>query len=176
MNTTELTWPGEPVAEADCARANKPRLTLTEIVELESKSHDVLSLDHQRWLQCYPDIPVSGIAANILANVELTNVTDDSLYFVLDQSQSSVYGDEILPKLAQILSKFFGRQLMVHIKIGSTEKETPAELSQRLKQERHSELVSDFEQDANVQQLLKRFSGTLAKDSIARLKIEETHD
>jgi len=37
-------------------------------------------------------------------------------------------------------------------------------------------MVSEFEQDANVQELLKHFSGTLARDSIARLKIEESHD
>ena len=133
-------------------------------------------MDHEQWLRCYPAITVNGIAANILANSELKKVTDDSLYFVLDQSQSAVYGDEILPKLGQILSEFFGRELAVHIEVDSTEKETPAESAQRLKQERHSEMVSEFERDANVQELLKHFSGTLARDSIARLNIEESHD
>ena len=135
-----------------------------------------LPMDHEQWLRCYPAITVNGIAANILANSELKKVTDDSLYFVLDQSQSSVYSDEILPKLEQILGDYFGRQLAVHITVDSTEKETPAELGQRLKQERHTAMVSEFEQDANVQELLKHFSGTLARDSIARLKIEESHD
>jgi DNA polymerase-3 subunit gamma/tau len=135
-----------------------------------------LPMDHEQWLRCYPAITVNGIAANILANSELKKVTDDSLYFVLDQSQSAVYGDEILPKLGQILSEFFGRELAVHIEADSTEKETPAELAQRLKQERHSEMVSEFERDANVQELLKHFSGTLARDSIARLNIEKSHD
>jgi DNA polymerase-3 subunit gamma/tau len=137
---------------------------------------DELLLDHERWLQCYPDISVNGIAANILANTELKKATDEALYFALDQSQSSVYGDEILPKLAQILSDFFGRDLTVHITVGTTEKETPAELAQRLKQERDIAMVSDFEQDENVQELLKHFSGTLAKDSIAHVKIKDTHD
>ena len=135
-----------------------------------------LPMDHEQWLRCYPAITVNGIAANILANSELKKVTDDSLYFVLDQRQSAVYGDEILPKLGQILSEFFGRELAVHIEADSTEKETPAELAQRLKQERHSEMVSEFERDANVQELLKHFSGTLARDSIARLNIEKSHD
>ena len=135
-----------------------------------------LPMDHEQWLRCYPAITVNGIAANILANSELKKVTDDSLYFVLAQSQSAVYGDEILPELGQILSEFFGRELAVHIEVDSTEKETPAESAQRLKQERHSEMVSEFERDANVQELLKHFSGTLARDSIARLNIEESHD
>ena len=135
-----------------------------------------LPMDHEQWLRGYPAITVNGIAANILANSELKKVTDDSLYFVLDQSQSAVYGDEILPKLGQILSEFFGRELAVHIEVDSTEKETPAESAQRLKQERHSEMVSEFERDANVQELLKHFSGTLARDSIARLNIEKSHD
>lgn len=137
---------------------------------------DKLPLDHERWLQCYPDIVVNGIAANILANTELKQATDEALYFVLDHSQSSVYSDEILPRLAQILSEFFGRELAVHITVGATVKETPAELAQQLEQERYTAMVSDFEQDANVQELLKHFSGTLAKDSITRVNIEETHD
>lgn len=135
-----------------------------------------LPIDHEHWLRCYPAITVNGIAANILANTELKKSSADALYFVLDQSQSSVYGDEILPKLEQILGDFFGRELTVHIKVDSTEKETPAALAQRLKQEQHTEMVSAFEQDANVQELLKHFSGTLARDSIARLNIEESHD
>jgi hypothetical protein len=40
-------------------------------------------------------------------------------------------------------------------------------LSQRLKQEQHVAMVSDFESDENVQELLRHFSGTLAKETIA---------
>ena len=64
-------------------------------------------------------------------------------------------------------SKFFNKELEVLIDIGEITKETPAKLSQRLKQECHREMISDFEKDKNVQQLLKHFSGTLAKETIA---------
>jgi len=40
-------------------------------------------------------------------------------------------------------------------------------LSQRLKQEKYVAMVNDFESDENVQGLLKHFSGTLAKETIA---------
>ena len=163
-------------AAPDHPQAIEPEPEPEEAVAAEADAGNSLPCDHEHWLRCYPAIIVNGIAANILANTELKKATDDSLYFVLDQSQSSVYSDEILPKLEQILGDYFGKQLAVHITVDSTEKETPAELGQRLKQERHTAMVSEFEQDANVQELLKHFSGTLARDSIARLKIEESHD
>ena len=110
---------------------------------------------------------ISGIAANVLANSDFLKADSENIYFVLDQSQSAVYSEELLPKISQSLSDYFSTDLTVHIEIGETRNETPALLSQRLKKERHEEMVNDFEQDANVQALLKHFSGTLAKESIA---------
>lgn len=127
-------------------------------------------INHQMWLEIYRNLKISGIAANVLANAELKKVEGNILYFVLGEDQSAVYNEEILPKLSAILSDFFGQQVAVQIEIGKTENETPAGLSQRLKQERHEAMVSDFETDENVKELLKHFSGKVAKESIAPLK------
>lgn len=124
-------------------------------------------LTHDRWLEVYSKLGINGIAANVLANTELKKSEHGHLYFILDQSQSAVYSEDLLPKLSQAISDFYNIEVHVQIEIGETQKETPALLSQRLKRERHAEMVSEFEQDENVQELLKHFSGTLAKDSIA---------
>ncbi len=125
------------------------------------------TLNRETWLKTYPRLSISGIAANVLANSDFLKADSENIYFVLDQSQSAVYSEELLPKISQSLSDYFSANLAVHIQIGETRNETPALLSQRLKQERHEEMVNDFEQDANVQALLKHFSGTLSKESIA---------
>lgn len=130
-------------------------------------SDDFLSLNHEKWLTLFPDLPVNGIAANILANCVLLKAEEHGLSFVLSKGQSSVYNPEIVPKLEQILGGFFERKLTVTIEIAESQLETAAQLSQRLKLERHSDMVNEFESDANVQELLKHFSGTVAKDSIA---------
>ncbi len=124
-------------------------------------------LDKEGWLRLYPLLSISGIAANVLANSDFQRVDGQAIYFVLDHSQSAVFSEELLPKISQALSDYFSAEVSVHIEIGETENETPALLSQRLKEERHAAMVSDFESDENVQELLKHFSGTLAKESIA---------
>ncbi|MDA1370635.1 MAG: DNA polymerase III subunit gamma/tau [Proteobacteria bacterium] len=124
-------------------------------------------ITHATWLESFINLGASGIVANVLANSELIRIKEENVYFVLDESQSAVFNEELLPKLSQAVSQLFDTVLKVHIKIGKVLKETPALKSQRLKQEQHKTMVNEFEQDENVQQLLKRFSGTLARESIA---------
>jgi DNA polymerase-3 subunit gamma/tau len=152
------------------------------IVKLPQRSSDTSVLDqetlrpakdtiegltHEQWLDCFPALRVNGIAANVLANSELCKVEENGLYFILDEQQSTLFNPELLPKLSQAISELFEKEITVHIEIGKIHKETPALLSQRLNQERHSKMVDEFERDENVQQLLKHFSGKLAKESIA---------
>ena len=109
---------------------------------------------------------IDGIAANVLGNSVLNKIESNTLYFVLDEKQSSVFNEELLPKISTAVSDFFNKELKVLIDIGEITKETPATLGQRLKQEGHREMISEFEKDKNVQQLLTHFSGTLAEETI----------
>ena len=125
------------------------------------------SLSKQSWLRVYPQLEISGIAANVLANSDFQRADSNSIHFVLDHSQSAVFSEELLPKISQALSDYFSTELSVNIEIGETKNETPALLSQRLKEEQHAAMINNFEKDENVQELLKHFSGTLARESIA---------
>jgi DNA polymerase-3 subunit gamma/tau len=125
------------------------------------------SLSPENWLRLYPQLEITGIAANVLANSDFQRADSNSIHFVLDHSQSAVFSEELLPKISQALSNYFGFEVSVQIKIADAKNETPAMLSQRLKQEKHVAMVNDFESDENVQELLKHFSGTLAKETIA---------
>ncbi len=125
------------------------------------------SLTSESWLRLYPELEINGIAANVLANSDFQRADSNSIHFILDHSQSAVFSEELLPKLSQALSDYFATEISVRIEIGDAKNETPAMLSQRLKEERHVAMVNDFESDENVQELLKHFSGTLAKETIA---------
>ncbi|MDG1027106.1 MAG: DNA polymerase III subunit gamma/tau [Gammaproteobacteria bacterium] len=125
------------------------------------------SLNKQSWLRVYPQLEISGIAANVLANSDFHLASSNSIHFVLDHSQSAVFSEELLPKISRALSDYFSSELSVNIEIGETKNETPALLSQRLKEEQHAAMINNFEKDENVQELLKHFSGTLARESIA---------
>jgi DNA polymerase-3 subunit gamma/tau len=125
------------------------------------------SLSPESWLRLYPQLEITGIAANVLANSDFQRADSNSIHFVLDHSQSAVFSEELLPKISQALSNYFAFEVSVQIEIADAKNETPAMLSQRVKQEKHVAMVNDFESDENVQELLKHFSGTLAKETIA---------
>jgi len=125
------------------------------------------SLSPKNWLRLYPQLEITGIAANVLANSDFQHCEAQNIHFLLDHSQSAVFSEELLPKISQALSEYFSSEIAVHIEIGDAINETPAMLSQRLKEERYVAMVDNFESDQNVQELLKHFSGTLAKETIA---------
>ena len=128
------------------------------------------SLSPESWLRLYPQLEISGIAANVLANSDFQRADSSSIHFVLDHSQSAVFSEELLPKISRSLSGYFAFEVSVQIKIGDAKNETPAMLSQRLKKEKHIAMVNEFESDENVRELLRRFSGTLAIETIASNK------
>jgi len=161
--------PQRDKAEQELTEDAKPATVeiAEETGQVPESREKALSLDTEGWLSIYPRLSINGIAANVLANSDLIKMGSENAYFVLDQSQSAVYSDDLLPKISQALSDYFDTTISAHFEIGKTQNETPALLSQRLKRERHTEMVNSFEQDENVQELLKHFSGTLEKESIA---------
>ncbi len=135
----------------------------------EDPATTLASLTHEKWLELYPQLELSGIVANVLANCVLVESGDKALVFDLDTSQAAVYSEELLPRLAQSLAEYFGQDISVRINIAEVSAETPAAKYQRVKQENYDAMVEDFEQDENVQELLKHFSGSVARDTIAPL-------
>ncbi|PCJ17928.1 MAG: DNA polymerase III subunit gamma/tau [SAR86 cluster bacterium] len=158
----------EPDANPEALHEHKKPALPDSTESADERVSDVLAKG--KWIEIYPQLTISGIAANVLANSELVKWDDSNFHFVLDKTQSAVYSEDLLPKISQALSDFFDAKLSAHIEIGETKNETPSMLSQRLKLECHTKMVDEFEQDENVQELIKHFSGTLAKESIAPLK------
>jgi len=167
--------PAEPTAvESRAAAKSAPQVSkAAPAVSAASSVAGALptlqDLTHAGWLRVYQSLKVSGIVGNVLANSELTSVDGSTLHFVLDASQSAVFSEELIPKLENALSDYFDTAVRVAIDCGEVMQETPAMLGQRLKQERHNEMVNEFEHDENVQELVRHFSGIIAKDSISPL-------
>lgn len=177
-NSTGRTAPDPAKSLADPGKTNTKALHPEQVApnlagpseKGESKSSQVQQLTHQRWLEIYKSTNFSGIVGNVLGNSELIKVEGTTMHFMLDQNQSAVFNPELVPKLQQALSNYFETEISVQISCGAVSNETPAILSQRLKQERYQEMVDEFEQDENVQELVRHFSGAIARDSIAPVK------
>ncbi len=154
-----------PIAEVTEDVVSEP----SEPVSAQSTETILQELDHDAWLKLFPALPCTGIAANVFANSELLSISDGVLHFRLDKEQSAVFSDDIVPKLESLLSNFFDKPLKVNIETGEVDKETAAKLAAREKAEAQDAMVEQFEQDQNVRQLVDRFSGRVAIDSITKL-------
>ena len=144
---------------------------LSQDQELISSYQSIPSeMNHEVWLDLYGQLKINGIAANVLGNTEFRKRDGNTFYFVLNQEQSAIYNEDILPKLAYALSELLNEEILVDIEIGKVEKETPAMLMHRLKLKARKEMVDEFERDENVQEMLKHFSAELAIESILPIK------
>lgn len=180
IESTDVTEIAPRPASSDASPAPQPSQPGEQDVD-EARDHAAESdnpaegiepknLNHQSWLLTFPRMKLSGIVANVLANAVLEQVSENKMYFTLDETQSAVYNDDLLPKISQALSKFFNEELQVRIKIGAVSTETAAQRAGRLKQEFRDDLVKQFESDGNVQELVKRFSASVEKSSIMPVK------
>lgn len=166
-------------SEAPTAIAPKGTTVATEQEGLQNHiydSQDTPSLDklnHKFWVSNFATVPATGIVANVLANTQIVSVSGSAVALRLDKNQSAVFGEELLAKINDSLSHWLEQDVEVSVDIGEVDEETPALRGQRLRAEKHQEMVSGFEQDATVQELLSRFSGTLVQDSISSVCNEE---
>jgi len=143
-----------------------PKLAVGEGAE-DSAPATIPLQNQQQWRTLLPDLKVQGVVYNILANSELRGVTGNKLELLLDEEQSAVYSDDYLPRINAALTAYYGSDIVTRIEIGAVQQDTAARagIQQRLKE--REQLVSEFEHDAVVQDLLRRFSGRLEKDSIS---------
>lgn len=139
------------------------------MAESTTKELAVSALGHEDWLRLYPQLGVSGIVGNVLANCVWCGVRDGQLRLQLDEGQSAVFNEEMLPRLEQALNAHFGSELSLQVEICQVDQETAAARAQRLRAESHQAMVRDFQEDEQVRALLARFSGSLATDSIVPL-------
>jgi hypothetical protein len=55
----------------------------------------------------------------------------------------------------------------IDLRVAAINKETPAKLMERVKRDAYNHMQDTFEKDANVQELIKHFSGKISKESVS---------
>lgn len=160
----------EPTPEEAVQRSETNQTSAAETKHACAAKPSLGTLDHAQWLQIFTSLPVSGIAANVLANTQCMGAEGASLNLLLAEDQSAVFNADLVPKLSHALSQYFDETVDVVINIGEVSEETPAARAQRLKQEGIQNMINEFETDTNVQQLVDRFSASIEKSSITPVK------
>jgi DNA polymerase-3 subunit gamma/tau len=118
------------------------------------------------WTEIYLGLGVTGILQSTVANCQLIGRQGSEFHFVLDKANSTLYDTSHEKRLADLLGDYFVEPVRVHIQMGETTAETPAQMAIRLREERLQDAISAIKNDPIVQQLIAQFGATLREETI----------
>lgn len=139
------------------------------------KSVDTLAqFNPDNWFEVYRQLDIGGLLQNTVANCIYSgaqesvagNAQKSVLDFILDEQQSTLYDASHQQRLADLLGEYFGQILAVNITNGQPNRETPAQIIVRLKQERQTQAETAIQSDPVVRQLQKSLGATIIEGSI----------
>lgn len=136
--------------------------------QISFKGEGVPKVDnHQDWLLLYAQVEFAGIIKNVMANTEFVKKEGNKYYFVLNEEMSSIFNERMVPKISMVLGDFLNEVIEIDLRVAAINKETPAKLMERVKRDAYNHMQDTFEKDANVQELIKHFSGKISKESVS---------
>jgi len=142
-----------------------------QVVQLKEETLDkspisLESLEPEKWISLFYQLSLEGITRSIAANCLLESVSGNHIVLVLDKSQMSVFNDEQERRISKAFDAYFEQTIQLDIRPGEVNVETPSAWRQRMERERLEAAVRTFENDYTVQEIVKRFSGAVQRDSI----------
>jgi DNA polymerase-3 subunit gamma/tau len=146
-----------PVIPPELAREAFPVESGMELAELTPAN----------WSASFEQLGFGGVVGNIASHCVLQRVDHDSLHFVIDQANATLFNDSYLERIQDQLSKALSQQLKVTITIGPVQVETPAALKSRMLAESKQHALDSLNSDANVRCLIEEFGATLNPESVA---------
>lgn len=162
-NADSALDPGETGADAQLQLGDA--VSLAAVGAAEPSAQSPLA---KRWCALYAELPLAGIAANIMANCELSRETESSFDFTLGSEHSAVFSEELVDKIVPVFSAHFQRPIGISVTVGETKEETPAQAKIRHLAALQAERVAAFEKDPLVAEICDRLGGRIVVDSITQ--------
>lgn len=125
------------------------------------------AVNPETWNALLARLGLNGIVYNIASHCELRGRAGTTFQFVLDADNAGLYNPGHAEKLRLALENYFAQSLVVEVEPAKLQRESPAQIAARQKQERQREAVVAIENDAQLQSLIARFDGVLDHASIA---------
>ncbi|MGH1486610.1 MAG: DNA polymerase III subunit gamma/tau [Cellvibrionaceae bacterium] len=169
------TAPNAPIVETqipkadsilDQAVANQKNETQAVPKEQIKPAIELDQLNSENWIEVYRQIDTGGLLQSTVANSAYSQRVDNTLEFILDEEQSTLYDVAHQQRLADLLTEYFKQSVLVSITAGKPRVETPAQIILRLQQERQRQAEHAIQSDPVVQQLQEKFGAVIVEDSI----------
>ena len=143
-----------------------PPFESSTVVESASVKLSVEQLSSETWFSVYQQLDVGGLLQSTVANSAYMQRIDNTLEFILDEEQSTLYDVAHQQRMADLLSEYFQQTVQVSIQLGQPLTETPAHIILRQQQQRQREAEQAIQSDPVVKQLQETFGAVIVEDSI----------
>ena len=125
---------------------------------------DALTPDN--WVKVHQGLELGGSLGEIASHCLFKQRDGNSLTFVIDQQQTSLYDSAHQQSLAKALSTYFSVAVEVEITFGAADKETPRAANIRAKEERLAAAIEVLNQDPDLQEFKQRFDARLDEKTV----------
>jgi DNA polymerase-3 subunit gamma/tau len=135
----------------------------------ECNGADHISLgdfEPNNWIDVRNKIDIGGSLGEIASHCMFKNRIEDTLYFMLDHAEDSLFDSSHSSGLAEVLSAYFGQTVFVEIDSGTVARETPRAASIREKSESHAAAVQRLNADPAVKKFKELFDGSVDEESV----------
>lgn len=161
---------GAPPAAKKSEPASQPESTLDTAAatqeERTSECPDQPDLVPENWGRILELLGLTGVPRTLAANCELASVDGLKCLLRLGESHASLWNQVYQAKIGEAMKTLYGADITVDIEVGMPESETPAQQTDRLREESRAKALQNMNSDEHVQQLIEKFSGHLDEASV----------
>lgn len=126
----------------------------------------VAGLEPEDWLVIARDLPVGGVARELVQNTALTDASTGRIRLALRTSHNALMLDATVEQVERAVSTHFGGSVRVEIVTEAAELNTPAKIQREEEAAALRAATASIESDPNVQAILDRFGGRVEAGSI----------
>lgn len=124
------------------------------------------SADDLAWESVVNQLPLAGLAKQVISNSALLNKQDGMVVLKVDATNAKLISPSVSEKIQQALCLFYGETLKINFEEGEPEAQTPAAIKAQQHETALSEAVKSIEADPNVIAMKETFGATLDPRSV----------
>jgi DNA polymerase-3 subunit gamma/tau len=156
--------PPRPVAREELPPAEMPApAAFVEAPAAEKNRFD------GNWHTLVNQLRLGGMAKMLAQHCELKSFDNGLLELCVPQEHRHLADKPYQEKLRMSVAEYFAESVKLSITVGAVTGDTPAQIENRVKQEKHSLAVAAIEQDTFVRELVENFDAKVIESTIKPL-------
>ncbi|MDX1810453.1 MAG: DNA polymerase III subunit gamma/tau, partial [Gammaproteobacteria bacterium] len=125
------------------------------------------------WDRVVAQLPISGMARQVIANSVLLEKTDGLLKLKLDPVNARMAGDSVVQRLQQALSQFYNEKVRIQIIEARVEEDTPAAIAAKQQENELQQAITSMAADPTIKAIEETFNTQLDASSVRLIKNNE---